>query len=161
MPSLRELVSKLGKPDALDLIPFGTVYSRANNLSEIRKSTMAHRPASPTRLMIGDYVNVPQNLPPEVIRNDASDLEAVPDQFKVVDVDVPPFSDEKMACVHVEPLRSRQRVLGLDPVIFWVFMFLIVIILAAGIGGGLGAGLSARSKNNGDSRYSILPFLCS
>lgn len=37
LPSLRELVSKLGKPDALDLIPFGTVYSRANNLSEIRK----------------------------------------------------------------------------------------------------------------------------
>lgn len=117
------------------------------------KTTIAHGPASPTRPRTGDYFNLRRNPYPEVIRLDVSDLKVVPDQlYNVYGL---PFSDEKMAYHHDEPLASRRRVPGLSPL-----MFLIVIILAVGIGGGLGAGLSARSKTNGDSRYWKFPSLC-
>lgn len=42
---------------------------------------------------------------------------------------------------------ERRRVCGVTPLIFWVLIFALVIILAAGLGGGLGVGLSRKNTS--------------
>ncbi|KAF7880264.1 uncharacterized protein EAF01_012025 [Botrytis porri] len=45
-------------------------------------------------------------------------------------------------------LRNHRRILGLSVMWFWVFMVVIVAILAAGIGNKIASGMKEKSKNN-------------
>lgn len=109
---------------------------------------MSHRPASPAA-KIGDYVNIPQDFSPEVVRNDTSDLEVVHSQQPIAY-----DQDDKVPYQTYHGTAADQtRVLGLKPRMFWLMIFLIIAILAIGIGAGVGAGLSAKNKNQSSSRY--------
>ena len=112
---------------------------------------MSHRPASPAA-KIGDYVNIPQDFSPEVVRNDTSDLEVVHSRQPIAYA-----QDDKVPYQTYRGTAADQtRVLGLKPRMFWLMIFLIIAILAIGIGAGVGAGLSAKNKSQSSSGY-LLP----
>ena len=107
---------------------------------------MSHRPVSPAA-KAGNYVNIPQNLPPEVVRQDTSDLEVVPNRQPISYL-----KDDKTLYPSSHGMGAGQiRILGLRPRMFWLMMFLFIMILAIGIGAGVGAGLSSRNKNKTSS----------
>lgn len=62
-----------------------------------------------------------------------------------------PAPDEKILYTQGKPQREQRRVCGVTPLIFWIMIFTIVLILAAGLGGGLGAGLSHKSSAKTDA----------
>lgn len=106
---------------------------------------MSQRPFFPAA-KTDDYVNIAQNLPheePEVFRSDTSNLEVAYNQERTS------YLSRKRA-----PHRSyhattadQTRLLGLNPRMFWLMIFLVTVILAIGVGVGVGAGLSSRNKN--------------
>ena len=91
----------------------------------------------------------------------AADLEVVPPNAP--EAYNRPAPDEKIPYTQGKPEREQRRVCGITPLLFWIMIFTIVLILAAGIGGGLGAGLSHKSSankesdNNGASRLVSCP----
>ena len=40
--------------------------------------------------------------------------------------------------------RTRDKICGLSPLVFWFFILVIVIIVAGAIGGGIGGGLASQ-----------------
>lgn len=82
---------------------------------------------------------------PEVHHNGASGLEVVPPQVPEYH-NSKPDRDEKISYKQ-ERMPERRRVCGITPLMFWILIFTIVILLAAGVGAGLGAGLSKKSTD--------------
>ena len=69
---------------------------------------------------------------------------------------VPPIAPEAYGCPEPDQKVShthgkapeRRRVCGVTPLNFWIMIFALIIILAAGLGGGLGAGLSRTNSSD-------------
>ena len=81
--------------------------------------------------------------------NGAAGLEVVPPNAP--EAYDQPAPDEKLPYTEGKPQREQRRVCGVTPLIFWIMIFTLVLILAAGLGGGLGAGLSHKSSAKNDS----------
>ena len=93
---------------------------------------------------VGEYTQV--STEPEVHYNGASDLEVVPPHDPESYSYSRPQLDEKIPYAQ-NKAPDQRRVFGVTPLIFWILIFTIVILLAAGRGAGLGAGLSTKSTN--------------
>lgn len=94
--------------------------------------------------------------------NGASDLEVAPQTVPEVYHNQYTDSDQKLPYPQDTPQKTpveRGRFCGVRPLIFWILIFAIVIILAAGLGGGLGAGLSSKNSNKSSDSASRLVYI--
>ena len=98
------------------------------------------------------YSQQQESLEINPIYNGASDLEVAPQvargpepyHNRYTDFDQQPSSPhDTSGKLPVE----RRRICGVTPLIFWILIFAIVVILAAGLGGGLAAGLSSKNSD--------------
>lgn len=98
------------------------------------------------------YGHVPQeSLEVNHGYNGASDLEVVPPNAP--EAYNRPEPDKEIPYTHGKA-REKRRVCGVTPLIFWIMIFALVIILAAGLGGGLGAGLSHKTTSDSNDTAS-------
>jgi len=89
------------------------------------------------------------SIQPEV--RGASDLEVVPPEDLESCSYYKTPSEEKIHYTQSK-VFDRRRVYGVLPFVFWILIFTIVVLLAAGLGAGLGIGLSKKNTSNSSAK---------